>query len=74
MKLAGNLKHLWSLLRFLSWRIPDGLVAPPRLGPEAVDDLLRDIVNYRPAVDEGGGVKQALVHALLDDFPDGGLG
>jgi hypothetical protein len=44
------------------------------LGPEAVGDLLRDVVDHGSAVDEGGRVKQALVHAILDDFPDGGLG
>ena len=73
MKLAGYLKHLWSLLRFLSWRVPDGLAALPRLGPEAVNEFLRDVVNHGSAVDEGGRVEKTLVHALSDDFPDGGL-
>ena len=43
------------------------------MGPEAVGDLLRDVVDHGPAVDEGGGIEQALVHALSDDFPDCGL-
>ena len=73
MKLAGYLKHLGGLVRLLGWGVPDGLAALPRLGPEAVGDLLGDLVDHGSAVDEGGRVKQALVHALLDDFPDGGL-
>jgi hypothetical protein len=37
------------------------------------DDLLRHIVDQRPAVDEGGGVKGAILQALLDHLSDGGL-
>ena len=73
MKLAGYLKHFGSLLRLLGRCVPDGLTALPRLGPEAVDDLLRDVVDHWFAVNEGGRIEEALVHALSDDFPDGGL-
>jgi hypothetical protein len=73
VKLAGYLKHLRSLMRLLSRCVPDGLAALPRLRPEAVGYLLGDVVYHRSAVDEWGGVKQALFHALSDDFPDGGL-
>jgi len=73
VKLAGDLKHLGGLVRLLGGGVPDGLAALPRLGPEAVSDLLRDIVDHGSAVDEGGRVEKALVHALSDDFPDGGL-
>ena len=61
-------------MRLLGRCVSDGLAALPRLGPEAVGDLLRDVVNHGSAVDEGGRVEQAFVHALSDDFPDGGLG
>ena len=73
VKLAGYLKHLRSLMRLLGRCVPDGLAALPRLGPEAVGDLLGDVVDHGSAVDEGGRVEQALIHALSDDFPDGGL-
>ena len=73
VELTGYLKHLWSLVRFLSWGVPDGLVALPRLGPEAVGHILGDVVDHRPAVDIQVGVKEALRDALLDDLPDGGL-
>ena len=73
MKLAGYLKHFRGLMRLLGGCIPDGLAAFLRLGPEAVGDLLGDEVDHGSAVDEGGGVEQALVHALSDDFPNCGL-
>jgi hypothetical protein len=73
VKLAGYLKHLGGLVRLLDGRVPDGLSALPRLGPEAVNDFLGDEFNHGSAVDEGGRVEKALVHALSDDFPDGGL-
>ena len=44
------------------------------MGPEAVGDLLGDVVEHGPAVDVQAGVEEALRHALLDDLPDGGLG
>ena len=68
MKLAGYLKHLWSLMRLLSWRVPDGLAALPRLGPEADGHLLWNIVDHGPAVNVQAGVEEALRHALLDDL------
>ena len=37
------------------------------------DDFLRHIVDQRPAVNEGGGVKGAILKALLDHLMDGGL-
>ena len=37
------------------------------------DDLLGHVVDQGSAVDVGGGVKGAVVQALLDDLPDGGL-
>ena len=37
------------------------------------DDLQRHIVNQGPAVDVGGGVKGAVLQALVDHFSDGGL-
>ena len=74
VKLAGYLKHLWGLMCLLGWGVPDGSTALPRLGPEAVRDLLGDVVKHGPAVDVQAGVEEALRHALLDDFPDGGLG
>jgi patatin-like phospholipase/acyl hydrolase len=37
------------------------------------DDLLRHIVDQRLAVNEGGGVKGAILQALLDHLSDGGL-
>ena len=73
VKLTRYLKHLRSLMRLLSRCVPDSLVALPRLGPEAVGDLLGYVVDHGSAVDERDGVKQTLVHALSDDFPDGGL-
>ena len=73
VKLAGYLKHFEGLVRLLGWCVPDGLAALPRLGPEAVGDLMGDVVDHWSAVNEGGGVEEALVHALSDDFPDGGL-
>ena len=74
MKLAGYLKHFGGLVRLLGWGVPDGLAALPRLGPEAVGDLLGDVVDHWPTVNERGRVEEALVHTLSDDFPDGGLG
>ena len=74
VKLAGDLQHLWSLMRYLCWGVPDGLVALPRLGPEAVGNLLRNVLDQGPAVDVQVGVEEALLHALLDDLPDRGLG
>jgi len=73
VKLAGYLKHFWSLVHLLGWCVPNGLTALPRLGPEAVSDLLGDVVDHWPAVNEGGRVEEALVHTFSDDFPDGGL-
>ena len=61
-------------MRLLGWRLPDSLAALPRLGPEAVGHLLWDLVDHGPAVDEQVGVEEAILHALLDDLPDGGLG
>ena len=37
------------------------------------DDLQRHIVNQGPAVDVGGGVKGAVLQALLDHLSDGSL-
>ena len=37
------------------------------------DDLLGHILNQGSAVDEGGGVKGAILQALLDHIPNGGL-
>ena len=73
MKLAGDLKHLWSLMRFLHWGVPDGLVALPRLGPEAVGNLLGNVLDQGPTVDVQVGVEVALRDALLNDLPDRGL-
>ena len=74
MKLAGYLKHFGGLVRLLGWCVPDGLAALTWLGSEAAGNLLGDVVNHGSAVDEGGRVEQALIHAFSDDFPDGGLG
>jgi hypothetical protein len=74
VELTVYLKHLWGLMRFLSWGVPDGLVALRRLGPEAVGHLLGHVVEHGPAVDEQDGVEEALRDALLDDLPDRGLG
>ena len=38
-----------------------------------VNCFLRDVADQGPAVDEGGRVELATVHALPDDLPDGGL-
>ena len=73
MKLAGYLKHFRGLMRLLGGCIPDGLAALPRLGPEAVGNLLGDVVNHGSAVDEGGGVEGAILQALLDHLSNGGL-
>ena len=73
MKLAGYLKHFGGLVRLLGGGVPDGLAALPWLGSEAVGNLLGYVVDHGPAVNEGGGVEEALVHALSDDFPDGVL-
>ena len=73
MKLAGYLKHLGGLVRLLGWGVPDGLAALPRLGPEAVGDLLGYVVDHWSAVNEGGRVEEALVHTFSDDFPNCGL-
>ena len=73
MKLAGDLKHFRGLVRLLGRGVPDGLAALPRLGPVAVGDLLGHVVDHGSAVDEGGGVEEALVHALSDDIPNCGL-
>ena len=73
MKLAGYLKHFRGLMRLLGWRVPDSCTTLPRLGSEAVSDLLRDVVEHGPAVNVQAGVEEALRHALLDDLPDGGL-
>ena len=37
------------------------------------DDLLGNVVNQGSLVDVGGGVEHAIIQALFDDFPDGGL-
>ena len=37
------------------------------------DDLLWNIVNHRPLVDEGSGVEHAIFQALFDYFPNSGL-
>ena len=37
------------------------------------DDLFGHIVNQWSAVNEGGGVKGAILQALLDHLSDGGL-
>ena len=57
VKLAGYLKHFRGLMRLLGGGVPDGLAGLPRLGPEAVSDLLRDVVDHGSAVDEGGRIK-----------------
>ena len=38
------------------------------------DDLLGHIINQWLAVDEGGGVKGAVIQAFLDHLSDGSLG
>ena len=73
MKLAGYLKHLGGLVRILGWGVPDGLAALPRLGSEAVVNLFGNVVDHGPAINVGGRVEETLVHALFDDFTDGGL-
>ena len=73
MKLAGYLNHLGGLVRLLGWGVLDGLAALPRLGPEAVSDLLGNVFNHGSTVNEGGGIEQTLVDALFDDFPNSGL-
>ena len=60
-------------MRLLGRCVPDCLAALPRLGPEAVGDLLGDVVDHWPAVNERSRVEEALVHTFSDDFPDGGL-
>ena len=66
MKLAGYLKHLGGLVRLLGWGVPDGLAALPRLGPEAVGDLLGDVVDHGSAVDEGVESNRPLsTHSLM---------
>ena len=37
------------------------------------DDLLWNIVDHRPLVDEGSGVEHAIFQALFDYFPNSGL-
>ena len=73
MKLTGYLQHFRGLVRLLGWGVPDGLAALPWLGSEAVGNLLGYVADRWSAVNEGGGVEEALVHALSDDFPDRGL-
>ena len=58
----------------LGWRVPYGLTTLPWLRSVAVGNVLRDVLDHRPAVDVGVGVEEALLDALLDDLPDGGLG
>ena len=58
----------------LGWRVPDGLPALLGLWSVAVGNLLGDVLDHRPAFDVGISVKEALLDALLDDFPDSGLG
>ena len=46
----------------------------PRLVYDVLpDDLLGHIVDQWPAVDEGGGVKGAILQALPDHLPHSGL-
>ena len=37
------------------------------------NDLLGHEVDHWPAINEGGGVEGAILHALLDHLSDGGL-
>ena len=72
MQLAGDLEHLGGLVRLLYWGVSDCL-ADPGLRSKAASNLLGDIVDQGPAVNIGIGIKEALLHALLDDLPDCGL-
>ena len=55
-------------------RVPDGLAALLLLWfVVVVYSLLRDAADHRSAIDEGGSVKLATVHAFSDDLPDYGL-
>ena len=58
----------------LGWRVPDCLTTFPWLRSVAIGDLIGDVLDHGPAVDVGVGVEEALLDALLDDLPDGGLG
>ena len=74
VQLAGYLQHLRGLMGLLGRRVSDCLMTLPWLRPVAVGNLLRDVLDHGPAVDVGVGVEEALLDALLDDLPDGGLG
>ena len=74
MELPSYLQHLRGLMGLLGWRVSDCLMTLPWLRPVTVGNLLRDVLDHGPAVDVGVGVEETLLDALLDDFPDGGLG
>ena len=57
----------------LFWGVSNHLPSFLRCRLVLPDDLLGHIVNQGSAFDEGGGVKGAVLQALLDHLPDGGL-
>ena len=61
-------------MSLLSWGVPNGLVALLLLRSVVFYGLLGDIADQGSGVDEGGGIKHALLEALLHDFPNGRLG
>ena len=61
-------------MSLLSWGVPNGFVALLLLRSMVLYSLLGDIADQGSGVDEGGGIKDTLLKALLNDLPDGCLG
>ena len=57
----------------LGWGVAHRLPPSFRLRLVLPNDLLGHIIDQGSAVNEGGGVEGAVLQALLDHFPDGGL-
>ena len=73
MQLSSQLQQLRCLVYSLGWGVSHRLPPFLRRGYVLSDDLLGHEVDHWPAVDEGVGVKGAILQALLDHLSDGGL-
>ena len=73
VQLPCQLKQLRRLIAFLRGGVPHRL--PPFVDLRLVhcNDLLGDVVDHGSLVNEGGGVKHAVLQTVLDHLSDGGL-
>ena len=74
VQLPCQLQQLGRLICIIRRGVLNRLPSLVTLRPVALDDLLRDIVDHGPLINERGGVKHTTVYALLHHLPDSGLG